>query len=661
MVYLLRCGFPPALFSVSFPPGRGVWPAGMPPKLSWLVTSLGPRRCGSSAEACVSGRPPSAFAKATPLRVHWVSSAFAEVLSEPRPREPDSKRGLENVAVNDLLLAASWKTEACWRWRRHEHINCKEAKAARRVVSFAAVTEGDSKVSLLLDSSVARGAIGKGRSSSKALRPILLKTGAVALAGGIYLGLHHAPTRLNVADDPTREAELRPAGGSSLVCGQDPAVIDNLCAFAGMTPAAAGWLRLSLLLARKDPSFGLGPLLSALQEPRRSLMPGPLDLTICLDPPRAPPKAFDSCLGFPGEGPIGPRNPQDEKRKQARGTAVPEGRPVLPRTKLNRASLLSRFSDWLEENGHEREAFMLWPAETLARTLEQYGRELFEAGRPYWHYSETINAISARRPAIRRVLQGAWDLAFSWLAAEPYTHHVAMPAVILLALLSVCLTWGWRTEAGIFALAWGGLLRIGEATGAVRSSLVLPRDALWSQAFILLKINEPKTRLRTARHQAAKVEAQDLVELIDLAFSHLPSYSKLWPFSAQTLRKRLDSALEALLVPTSRSCSRPLDLGSFRPGGATFVLQATEDAELVRRRGRWVSAKVIKIYLQEVAASAFYPSLPATTRRRVMDAAACFPEILRKASSWTRDRIPTSVWYNLWSSESVATGDGDRS
>ncbi|CAE7879434.1 unnamed protein product, partial [Symbiodinium necroappetens] len=378
-----------------------------------------------------------------------LAKAFAGAISEPRPAEPDRKRGLENLAVNDLLLTASWKTE-------------------------------------------------------------------------------------------------------------DPDVLEELCGFAGLSSASAGWLRLSLLLARKD---------------------------------------FDACFGFPGEGPIGPRNLQDEQRKQARGPlGLPEGRPVLPRTKLNRASLLDRFSDWLGENGFEREAFMQWCAEALAKTLEQFGgRELFEAGRPYWHYAETINAISARRPAVRRTLQGAWDLAFSWLALEPYTHHVAMPAVILLALLSVCLTWGWRAEAGIFALAWGALLRIGEATGAVRSSLVLPRDTLWSQAFILLKIDEPKTRLRTARHQAAKVEAQDLVQLIDLAFAHLPAYSKLWPLSAQTLRKRLDSALDALQVPTTRSCSRPLDLGSFRPGGATFVLQATEDAELVRRRGRWVSAKVMEI------------------------------------------------------------------
>ncbi|CAE7246280.1 unnamed protein product, partial [Symbiodinium necroappetens] len=425
-----------------------------------------------------------------------LAKAFAGAISEPRPAEPDHKRGLENLAVNDLLLTAPWKTEACWRWRRNEHINCREAKAAQRVVSHAAAAEGDSKVSLLLDSSVARGAIGKGRSPSKALRPILLRTGAVAIAGGVHLGLHHAPTRLNVADDPTRDAELRLPGGSSLVCDQDPDVVEELCNFAGLRQAGFACLSSS--------------------------------------PVRTSTRAW----AFREKGP------------SDRGTS---------RTKLNRASLLDRFSDWLGENGFEREAFMQWPAETLAKTLEQFGRELFEAGRPYWHYAETINAISARRPAVRRTLQGAWDLAFSWLALEPYTHHVAMPAVILLALLSVCLTWGWRAEAGIFALAWGALLRIGEATGAVRSSLVLPRDTLWSQAFILLKIDEPKTRLRTARHQAAKVEAQDLVQLIDLAFAHLPAYSKLWPLSAQTLRKRLDSALEAL--------------------------QATEDAELVRRRG----------------------------------------------------------------------------
>ena len=210
--------------------------------------------------------------------------------------------------------------------------------------------------------------------------------------------------------------------------------------------------------------------------------------------------------------------------------------------------------------------------------------ELFEAGLPYWHLSETINSVSAKRPAVRRQLQGAWDVAFAWMALEPRTHHVAMPAaVVLLTVLAVSLVWGWRQEAGLFGLAWGALLRIGEATGALREALVLPRDVLYTQAFALLKIEEPKTRFRVARHQAAKLEASDLVALVDMAFGKLPKGSKLWPFSAQTLRRRLDAILEALWIPTSRTSRRPLDLGSFRPGGATYLLQATEDSELVRR------------------------------------------------------------------------------
>ena len=286
--------------------------------------------------------------------------------------------------------------------------------------------------------------------------------------------------------------------------------------------------------------------------------------------------------------------------------------------------------------------------ECLVNFLTGYGRELFSAGIPYFHYVETINAISSRRATARRMLQGAWDVAFTWLSYEPSSHHVAMPPVILLAVLTACLLWGWRTEAGIFALAWGGLLRIGEATQATRSCLILPRDVLWTQAFILLRIREPKTRLRAARHQAAKVEPADLVALIDAAFSRLAPTSRLWPFSAQTLRKRLDTILERLGVPTGRTHSRPLDLGSFRPGGATFLLQQTEDAELVRRRGRWVSAKVMEIYLQEIAAATFFPSLPFHVREQVMMFAQSFPSVLEQSLSWTRNAIPTDSWFYLW-------------
>ncbi|CAE7648469.1 unnamed protein product [Symbiodinium pilosum] len=163
--------------------------------------------------------------------------------------------------------------------------------------------------------------------------------------------------------------------------------------------------------------------------------------------------------------------------------------------------------------------------EPFVELLVQYGHDLYGSGRPYYHFSETINAVTARKPILRRQVQAAWDVAFTWLAEEPSTHHVAMPPSVLLALLSACLAWGWVREAGIFALCWGALLRVSEATKATRGHLVFPADALWMQPFVLVKIDEPKTRGRAAKHQAAKLEPSDLVSIVSLAFESFPKAS----------------------------------------------------------------------------------------------------------------------------------------
>ena len=367
--------------------------------------------------------------------------------------------------------------------------------------------------------------------------------------------------------------------------------------------------------------------------------------------PPLPSAGFDHTLGFPGEGPLVPRHSRDTERSEARaGSELPTGRPVLPRTRTNRAVLLQAFEVWLKERGSSVALLEKPPPDgaTIGRHLANYGRELFEAGRPYWHFSETVNALAARIPSVRRQLQEPWDLAFSWLALEPYTHHVPMPLVLLLATLSTCLLWGWVKEAGIFALAWGGLLRIGEAVQARRADLILPQDVLGLQSFILLRIQEPKTRLRMARHQAAKVEPEDLVRLITLAFGSTSPSEQLWQKSSQTLRRRLDSVLERLGVIARRG-ERAIDLGSFRPGGATHLLQLTEDSELVRRRGRWASHRVMEIYLQEIASIVFLPNQPLQVRERVLSCARAFPDLLNKAEQWTQQQLPPGAWYALFS------------
>ena len=94
-----------------------------------------------------------------------------------------------------------------------------------------------------------------------------------------------------------------------------------------------------------------------------------------------------------------------------------------------------------------------------------------------------------------------------------------------------------------------------------------------------------------------------------------PADSSIWPYSAATLRKRFVNLLNALELPTEkRGEARPFDLGSLRPGGATWLLHHTGDLELVRHRGRWLSVRTMNIYLQEVQVATYIVRVAPRTR-----------------------------------------------
>ena len=99
-------------------------------------------------------------------------------------------------------------------------------------------------------------------------------------------------------------------------------------------------------------------------------------------------------------------------------------------------------------------------AEEISRWLVTYGQEMFLAGKAYGKFAETINGVAAARPIFRKQLVAAWDLAFAWLADEPFQHHPALSLAILLALMATALMWGWPIEAAIVGLTWSGILRI---------------------------------------------------------------------------------------------------------------------------------------------------------------------------------------------------------
>ena len=103
---------------------------------------------------------------------------------------------------------------------------------------------------------------------------------------------------------------------------------------------------------------------------------------------------------------------------------------------------------------------------------------------------------------------------------------------------------------------------------ARRSDLVLPSDGAPGTNYILMRIRTPKTRGRAAHHQAARVDAQDFVQLISKVFENLGRGEPLWPFSAGTLRKRFEALLRALSLPTALVSWRPTSFyfGQFAAG-----------------------------------------------------------------------------------------------
>jgi len=573
--------------------------------------------------------------------------------------------GLESIFVNEVIKKQQWSVGSFWKWTGSSHINVLEMASVVQALKRAA-RRGGGRICLLVDSYVVMRSVAKGRSSSKALAPLLRKIMAISLAFGIFISIHFVPTRLNVADDPTRSCPLRESiSRPSCLNDLDQEGLFRLAELPRMKRWISNWTSLFLGLCSVH-SLRYASL--SIPHPRTRSSSPPVDFYHhVLD--------FDATLGFPGEGPLGvvgfclglvvfgllvsyshgmnPRHRDDERRAAARSVKpLHSGRPVQPLTRSNRDKLLENFGAWLMSKGISLTELLeksYTNPEGVVSKLVEYGLALYDSGRPYSHFSETINAVAAARPTIRRMLTGAWDLAFSWLREEPGEHHTACPFQIFLGLISACILWGWPTIAGILALSWGAVCRIGEVLQAHRRDLVLPPDVGYTSSSVFLRVQEPKTRYRAARHQVARLDYADLVDLVTSAFAGLKPEERLWPFSAQLLRTRFKQLLRGIGLPHQRSeSSRCLDLGSLRAGGATFLMMISEDAELVRRRGRWLAPRTMEIYVQEVGATIYFPHLSSDLKEPILAMASSFPALLESMKNLQRIHVPPSAWYKLF-------------
>ena len=335
------------------------------------------------------------------------------------------------------------------------------------------------------------------------------------------------------------------------------------------------------------------------------------------------------------------------------GTKLVADRTVRPETRTRRDQLIGAFSDWLVQTTGHDVTFLVdrksADVEEVSAQLVEYGKQMFYAGKSYGRYAETINAVAQRRPLFKKQLTKAWDLAFAWVADEPHAHHPAMPASILVSLVTIALLWGWPREAAIIMMTWTGVMRIGEVLNAKRKDLVLPQDCPPGMTYALLHIGQPKTRGVGPRHQSARIDPSDAVSLLAATFGRLGKNDKLWENSPQLLRKRFNLLQQALGLPTTRSKDVvPYSLASLRAGGATHLLQRFEDAEFVRRRGRWLSSRVCEIYLQEITFATHSQTLTAETKQRIEKLLGSYNVVLERSIFFLNSFIPPIAWTRLW-------------
>ena len=187
--------------------------------------------------------------------------------------------------------------------------------------------------------------------------------------------------------------------------------------------------------------------------------------------------------------------------------------------------------------------------------------------------------------------------------------------------------WAWPVEAGIFLLTWAGLLRIGEVIGAYRRDLILPQER--RELCVHCSASRHRRRGDVLRDTSRQGSIRVTWSNIWLTFLEATSVIRSCGLCLHRHCGRGSICYRSALgLPTRKSHdSLPFDLGSFRPGGATDLLQRFEDSELVRRRGRWVSTKVLEIYLQEVSTAVFRTKLDQSTRSRIDSLAQAFTAI----------------------------------
>ena len=143
------------------------------------------------------------------VNVRGCSTRLTAWHSELLPLDPPPR---DHPALKAWVVAQLWKEAIGGRFRVKSHINRQEVIAALLGVRWLGRQPRlwGSRVFLLLDSTVACGALAKGRSSAAALRALLRRFTGLCFSFNICISFIWVSTAINPADGPSRGRSIQP-------------------------------------------------------------------------------------------------------------------------------------------------------------------------------------------------------------------------------------------------------------------------------------------------------------------------------------------------------------------------------------------------------------------------------------------------------------------
>ena len=102
-----------------------------------------------------------------------IHAATTAILKHRAQSELIDVGGQESPLVNEVAISSHWTLKSVWTFKRLRHINLQELAAVLRLATDLVKLKKPLRAVALVDSIVTRGAVSKGRSSSRAISSVL--------------------------------------------------------------------------------------------------------------------------------------------------------------------------------------------------------------------------------------------------------------------------------------------------------------------------------------------------------------------------------------------------------------------------------------------------------------------------------------------------------